>query len=259
MDTDEYPSFNQVSKNEYFSIKNTDLKNLISRSIFSVAMDDSRPILRGVLFEVSNSEVKAVALDGYRLALAKTPVISSNFSGGVIIPSKSLSEVSKLIGDNDEAVNVFVDKKYIMIDNGETKVISRILEGEFLNYKQIISNDFETMVIINRSQIMNALDRASTLSKVGQNNLVKFDIKENNMLISSNSDIGNIKENVNISVEGKDLFIAFNARYFMEAFRVISDEFVKLKFNSASNPCIITPVDDTSSYLFLILPVRIMG
>lgn len=256
--TNEYPSFNLIDSNDKFTITNLNLKNLINKSIFSVAVDDSRPILKGTLFEIDSKNVKAVALDGYRLAMVTEPVESSSVNGGVIIPARSLSEIAKLLDDSDNPVTVYIDSKYIMVDLGDTKVISRILEGEFLNYKQIIATDFATDIVINKAQLTDALERASLLSKVGQNNLVKFDIKENNLLLTSNSEIGNVKENINITSQGKDLFIAFNARYFMEAFRSISDEFVKIKFNSSSNPCVVVPASDSKEFLYLILPVRIL-
>lgn len=256
--TDEYPSFNNINTNEYFKVSNIAFKNLINRSIFSVAVDDSRPILKGALLEISEKSVKAVALDGYRLAITTSNLYESNINGGVIVPARSLNEISKLLEDSEDAVSVYVDNKYIMVDLGDTKVITRTLEGDFLNYKQIIANEFATEIVINKNQISDALDRASLLSKVGQNNLVKFDIKENNLLLTSNSEIGNIKENISISMKGKDIFIAFNARYFMEAFRTTSDEFIKIKFNSASNPCVVVPANDSDEYLYLILPVRIL-
>ena len=256
--TDEYPSFNNIISNEKFTITQNNFKNLINKSIFSVAVDDSRPILKGALIEIGNSEVKSVALDGYRLAMVTEPIISSTINGGVIVPARSLGEISKLLEDSDNTVEVSIDSKYIMVDLGNTKVISRTLEGDFLNYKQIIATNFTTEIIINKSQITDALERASLLSKVGQNNLVKFDIKENNLLLTSNSEIGNIKENINISMNGKDIFIAFNARYFMEALRTNADEFIKIKFNSASEPCVVVPAEGEQEYLYLILPVRIL-
>lgn len=256
--TNEYPSFNVIDSNDKFTITNLNLKNLINKSIFSVAIDDSRPILKGTLFEINSKQVKAVALDGYRLAMVTEPVEASSVNGGVIIPARSLAEIAKLLDDSDNLVTIYIDSKYIMVDLGDTKVISRILEGEFLNYKQIIATEFTTEIVINKAQLTDALERASLLSKVGQNNLVKFEIKENNLLLTSNSEIGNIKENINITSQGKDLFIAFNARYFMEAFRTNSDEFVKIKFNSSSNPCVVVPSNGSDEYLYLILPVRIL-
>lgn len=254
----EYPSFNKIDSNEYFSLTETALKDVINKTIFAVAVDDSRPILKGCLFEIENENLTAVALDGYRLALCKTQLKYSNIKVNVIIPAKSLSEISKLLGDEDSIINIYIQKNYIMVDLDDTKIISRLLDGDFLNYKQIIPQNFETTVVINKKQFEDALDRASLLSRIGQNNLVKFDIKENNLLITSNSDLGNVNENVNVSFKGKDLKIAFNARYFTECARNITDEFIKISFNNSTNPCIINPIDN-DYYTFLILPVRMLG
>lgn len=252
----EYPSIKTVETQNYFGITKTNLKNLINKSIFAVATDDARPILKGVKIEVDNNEIRAVALDGYRLALVKSQIVS-NIKEDVIVPARSLSEIAKLIDDSDDIVNVYLEDNYIMVDLGDTKIVSRTLEGEFLNYKQILSSNFETVININKNQMQDSLERASLLSKVGQNNLVKYDIKDGNMLLTSNSEIGNIKENLAITLTGKDLQIAFNARYFMESFRVITDEFIKISFNSSTTPCVITPVE-SDEYLYLILPVRII-
>ena len=254
----EYPSFNKVDSNEYFAISENDLKNLIQKTIFAVAVDDTRPILKGVLFEISEDGLTAVALDGYRLALAKSPLKFANIKANVIIPAKSLSELSKLLTDSEDIINIYIQKNYLMVDLNETKITTRLLDGDFLNYKQIIPQHFETTIVINKRQFEDALDRASLLSKIGQNNLVKFDIRENSLLITSNSDIGNISENVNVSFKGKDLKIAFNARYFTESARNITDEFVKISFNNSTNPCIINPIE-TDNFTFLILPVRMLN
>ena len=257
----EYPDINLMDSKEYFGITKTNLKELINKVIFSVAIDDSRPILRGCLLEIGKDVIKAVTSDGYRLSLARKVLTFSNTETSCIVPDKSLREISKLLDDSDEQVNVYVNKNFLMVDQGDTKIITRLLEGEFLNYKQIImASAKETVITVNKAQIVDALERASLLSKIGQNNLVKFDLKEDNMLLTSNSEIGNIKEKIGIVLEGKDLLIAFNARYFLEAFRVIEDEFVKINFQGPTNPCTITPVDgEKEEYLYLILPVRMIN
>lgn len=254
----EYPSFNKIDSNEFFAIEQNDLKDLINKTIFSVAIDDSRPILKGCLFEIENKNINAVALDGYRLALCRKEIKLATVKTNVIIPARSLSELSKILDDSNEIINIYIQKNYIMADLKDTKIISRLLDGDFLNYKQIIPQNFETNIVINKKQFEDALDRASLLSKIGQNNLVKFDIKENNMEITSNSDIGNIYEKINASFKGKDLKIAFNARYFTECCRNLTDEFIKLNFNQPTNPCIITPID-IDNYKYLILPVRMIN
>ena len=257
----EYPDINLMDSKEYFAITKTNLKELINNVIFSVAIDDSRPILRGCLLEIGKDVIKAVTSDGYRLSLARKVLTYSNTETSCIVPDKSLREISKILDDSDEQINVYVNKNFLMVDQGDTKIITRLLEGEFLNYKQIImASAKDTVITVNKAQIVDALERASLLSKIGQNNLVKFDIKEDVMLLTSNSEIGNVKEKISIVLEGKDLLIAFNARYFLEAFRTIDDEFVKINFQGPTNPCTITPVDgEKEEYLYLILPVRMIN
>ena len=253
----EYPGFKNVNTNEYFGISKKDFKTCVNKSIFSVAIDDSRPILKGVLLDINNNELNTVALDGYRLAKVKKP-IKSNISKSIVVPARSLNELSKLIDDNDDIINIYIDDYTIMVDMGDTKVTSRLLEGDYINYKQIIPVNYETFVIINKEQFEQALERAMLLSRASNNNFVKFDIKENNLCITSNSELGNIKENIPVNVSGKDLIISFNPRYFLESLRVNSNEFVKICFNKPSTPCVIVPIEE-DEFLYLILPVRVLN
>lgn len=253
----EYPSFKKLESKNFFGISKKDLKTIINKTIFSVAVDDSRPILKGVLFDIDKNVLNAIALDGYRLAKVKKNIVS-NMTISIVIPSKSLNEISRILDDSDDIINVYVDTNMIMVDFGDTKVTTRLLEGDFVNYKQIIAANYETVCIINKEQFVDALERASLLSKVGQGNCVKFEVKEKNLCITSNSELGNIKENVQTNTTGKELLIAFNARYFIEDLRANSDEFVKICFNSPANPCVIVPVEG-DEFLYLILPVRMIG
>lgn len=253
----EYPGFKKLKTDEWFGVSQKDLKTLISKTIFSVAMDDSRPILKGVLFDIDQKEINAVALDGYRLAKVKKKV-SANIKKQIVIPTRSLNEISKLLEDSDEIINIYIDANAIMIDTADTKIISRLLEGDFVNYKQIIPMNYETFVIVNKNQLEDALERVSLLSKIGQNNFVKFDIKESNLNLTSNSEIGNIKEKISAVLNGKDVTIAFNPRFILESLKANSEEFVKLCLNTASNPCVIVPTEG-DEFLYLILPVRMFG
>ncbi len=253
----EYPGFKKLKTDEWFGISQKDLKSLISKTIFSVAMDDSRPILKGVLFDIDQKEINAVALDGYRLAKVKKKV-SANIKKQIVIPTRSLNEISKLLEESDEIINIYIDSNAIMIDSSDTKIISRLLEGDFVNYKQIIPMNYETFVIVNKTQLEDALERVSLLSKIGQNNFVKFDIKESSLTLTSNSEIGNIKEKISAVLNGKDVTIAFNPRFILESLKANTEEFVKLCLNTASNPCVIVPTEG-DEFLYLILPVRMFG
>ena len=255
-DANEFPQIKQLEFAESFIITERDLRELITKSVFAVATEDSRPILKGVKLEVENGSVHAIALDGYRIAVVEKPLSRTTASFSVIVPARSLNEIGKLLGDSDNQVQLFVQKNHLMVNIDNTKITTRLLDGDFVNYKQIIPTNFTTTVILNKAQLEDALERASLLSRVDRNNLVRFDITDKLMVLSSKSEIGDIKENITIALHGNDLSIAFNARYFSEALRTLDDEFLKLSFKSSIAPCIITP-NDRDEYLFLIAPVRI--
>ena len=142
-----------------------------------------------------------------------------------------------------------------MVDLGDTIVINRLIDGKFIDYRQIVPKDFSTVVTINKEMLENAIDRASVLSRIDKNNLVKFDINEKNLMLTSNSEIGNTKENITVSVKGNDLNISFNSKYFSDCLRVIDNPYVKMNLNSAIQPCVITPCEG-EDFVFLILPVK---
>ena len=254
----EFPNLKIIEDGDYFEISQKDFKSLINKSIFSTALDDTRPVLKGCCFEIESNFVNAIGLDGYRLAYVKKPIISSTLNTSIIVPAKSLTEICKFLDDSEESIKVYIQKNFLMVDVDNTKIITRLIDGQFINYKQIIPKNFTTSLIVNKNVFEEAIERTSVLSRVDRNNLVKFDIKEKILTLTSNSDIGNIKENIGISLKGNDLTIAFNSRYFSECLRTINDEAIKIEFNMPSSPCVITP-NDGEEYLYLILPVRIIN
>lgn len=254
----EFPNLKIIEDGEYFSITQKDFKTLINKSIFSTALDDTRPVLKGCCFEIEEKDIKSIGLDGYRLAFVKKPLIESTIKTSIIVPAKSLTEISKFLEDDEEVIKVFIQKNFLMVEFENTKIITRLIDGDFINYNQIIPKTFTTQITLNKSIFEEAIERTSVLSRVDRNNLVKFEIKDKLLTLSSNSDIGNIKENIGISLKGNDLTIAFNSRYFSECLRTINDEAIKIEFNMPSSPCVITP-NDSDEYLYLILPVRIIN
>ena len=256
MDVLEFPELKNVDKVEYFEVNRGDLKSLINNVIFAVAVDDSRPILKGVLFEVNENGMRAVALDGFRMAMANKPIISTTSNFSFIVPARSLNEISRML-DSDETVKVYVHSNNLMVDMNDTIITTRLLEGQFINYRQILNSNFNTTVSIKKSQLEDAIDRASLLSKGDKNSRVKFDITENSLILTSDSEIGNVKENITVSTKGADITIAFNAKYFTDCLRATEDEYIKINFSNAISHCIVTP-SENEDYLFLILPVRMV-
>ena len=251
----EFPNVQKIESEEYFEIEQAELKDLIQKTIFSVSLEDTRPVLKGCLFEVGENKVTSVALDGYRLALAVKPIKKSTAKVSLIIPGRSLNEMSKLLDDSNETIRVYMQKNYLMVEQNSTKIITRLLDGDFINYKQIIPTNFTSVVTVNRLQLEDALDRASILARVSSDNSVKFNIKDNVLNLQARSEIGNVDENLTIALSGEDLTISFDARFFKECLRVTEDDFLKLCFTTSINPCVVRP-NEGEDYLFLILPAH---
>lgn len=257
LSAEEFPIIREMTAPEKITLKKSELKDIIDKTIFSVAVDDARPILKGCLFEIENGILTAVALDGYRLAMFKNEVQSTVNKMSCIIPARSLNEISKLIESNDDYIDVLVGTNHMMINDESVKIITRLLDGEFINYRQVIPSSTTTTIIVSKAQLEDGLDRASLLARMDKNNLVKFDIRDKVLTLTSASNIGNVTENITISLDGKDLQIAFNARYLSDCMHTISDEFIKINFTSQIAPCTICSAEE-DKYLYLILPVRIV-
>jgi DNA polymerase-3 subunit beta len=258
MGAEDFPRLPSMEEGDYFTILAKDFKELINKVIFSASSDDSRPILKGCLIETEGDNITGVALDGYRMALCNKKIIGGSKDIKTVVPARALSEISKFITSDEEELKIYVQKNHILVNIDSATVTSRLLEGEFINYKMIIPKDFSSTVLTEKLQFEDSLERASILSKGDKNNLVKFDVKEKVLTITSNSEEGNIKENIAIDLKGKDILIAFNARYFIDALKNITDEYITMNFTSSVAPCIIRPVEG-DEYLYLLLPVRIIN
>ena len=258
MPASEFPKPMEIESPDTFEITKQNLKDSINRTIFSASVDDSRPILKGVLCEIENFKLTVVALDGFRIAICSKKIKSYSNKISFIVPSRSLSEISKILEDNDEIVKVEVQKNIIRFILGTTKITSRLLDGEFFDFKPFIPKDIKTKITVTKNMLEDSLERANLLARMNKNNLVTFDIKDKTLIVSSDSDMGKIVEKITISIEGKDLIIAFNARYFSECLRYINDEYININFNSPISPCTITSTNN-DDYLYLILPVKIIG
>ncbi len=256
LQADEFPPLREVGEEISFSIVQKELKDLIAKTKICASTDDTRPILKGCLLEITQNKITGVTLDGYRLAVCEKALESNTGETEVVVPVKTLDEISKLLEDDEYIATVFLQDNYLKLDMGHTKIVSRLLDGEFTKYKKIIPSEFSSTVIINTSLLADALDRASLVSRGEKSNMVKFDIKEKTLVLESKSENSNIMENITVSLDGKDIEIAFNARYFIECMKVIEDEYVRLSFTTPSTPCLIRPVDG-EEYIYLILPVKI--
>ena len=229
---------------------------MIKSTSFSVAQDETRPILQGVLFEIKDKSLNLVALDGYRLAV-KSEYLDSEFDIDVVIPGKTLNEVSKILEDVDNLVNITFTKNQILFNLEHTKIISRLLEGKFVNYASLLPQEHKLLVYVNRQDLQNGIERASLMSKEGNSNLIKLKIEDDVLVITSNSQLGKVREEVEINMQGEELEIAFNSRYLLDVLKNMEEEVIRLEMTSSITPCVIK-AKDNDSYKYLILPVRLI-
>lgn len=257
MNSDEFPELPHISENMIFSVPQRILKNMIKGTIFATASDDSRPILTGVLFEIKDKKLNLVALDGYRLALKSEALDTDNVITAVI-PGKTLSEVSKILDDSDDSVNITFTPNNILFHLNQTNITSRLLEGEFIKYTSIIPSEYSLKVTAKRLELLDCIERAALMGKEGNTNLVKLDIEEESLIITSNSQLGTVREELNIILQGQPLQIAFNSKYIIDVLRTMEEDEVVLELTSSVSPCIIkNKVLDNCTYL--VLPVRLMN
>lgn len=252
---EEYPDLPVIFDSNSFSIQKDVFKNSIRQTVFATSQDETRPVLTGVLLEVVDKEISFVSLDGYRLALKKV-TNNTHVDTKMIIPARTLNEINKIIEDEEEEMEISFSKGNIIFNIGETKIYSRLLDGQFFNYKEIIRSDHDTYVIVNKRDFQNSLERASLLAKEEKANLIRLIVSDEEILIKSNSEIGDVNEKIDASVEGNGIEIAFNSRYLLEGIKIIDSEEIRLSFKGELNPCIIEPLQD-EKYLYLVLPVRL--
>jgi len=257
LDVEQYPPFKKVSEEKSFTIMQKGFKALVNKIIFCVSVDDSRPALKGCCLTVKGDEVEGVASDGFRLSLCRMPIRKNGIEGKIVIPAKSLSEISRLIDNEEEEMTVYVEKNFIMADLRHTKVVSRLIAEDYIQYDKIIQKDFVSELVVDKKQFENAVERVSLISRNELKSYVRMEIKEDFILLKAQSESGEIIEKIPISLKGQDLVIGFNSKFLLDCMKAISDQYITLNFTSGTAPGIIK--GDDKSWLYLVLPLRVIG
>lgn len=255
--SDEFPIMPLVEKDNRFEINANVFKSMIKNTIFSVSVDESKPAFTGVLFNIQNDVISLVSVDGFRISLRTSKVNYSTQNSKIIIPARTLNEISKLLTD-DEIINVYLSDKHILFETKTFTIVSRIIEGEFLNYDQVITSDYDTMITINRVDFINSLERTSIVSKEIKKHPINLNINKESIILTSMTEIGTTYDEISIKLEGDDLEIAFNPKYLIDILKAIEQDYVNLYFTTPLSPCIIKGVDSTD-HKYLILPLRTKG
>lgn len=260
MPVEEFPNFPPHNERQLSPVVSDNIRIMIDRTVFASSTDETRHNLNGVFFEKEGDKIRMVATDGHRLALMEGDGGGGLDMGrGVILPRKGVLELKRLLDEGDgesRSAGIGFTNSTAIFKKGDTILITRLIDGEFPDYRQVIPKDNERVVIIDKAVFLGALRRVSLLSPE-RIKVVRFNLSKGNlMLSSSNPDLGEAKEGCEVGYSGDELEIGFNARYLMDALEVIKGDGVVLELKDQGSPGILRPADP-EGYLYIIMPVRL--
>jgi len=257
-DGSEYPELPAVERQSAVSLPQNLLSQMIRQTLFAVSDNESRPVYTGALFEIQNNKLTMVAVDGYRMALRRESVVSGEMEDCTfIVPSAALSDLEKLCGDTDEKVDITVGAKHISFAVGDTVLISRRLEGEFLNYRSSIPSDFGTVVETDRDELLKVVSRVSLIIDEKTKNPLRVTFGDGIVKFLCVTGMGKAEDKCPCKGDGRGLDIGFNNRYLIEALKAAPAKELHICLNNGSSPCVLTPADGGDSFSYMILPVRL--
>lgn len=252
---EEFSYLPEVEKENSIEISQFTLKEVIRQTIFSISDTENNKLMTGELFEIRNGMLRVVSLDGHRISIRRIALKDDVQDKKLIVPGKTLTEISKILsGEAEHMVCIFYTNNHILFEFDDTIVISRLIEGEYFKIDQMLSNDYETKVRVNKKELLNCIDRSTLLIKEGDKKPIIINISDDMMDLKIKSQIGSMNESIYINKEGKDLMIGFNPRFLIDALRNIDEEEVTLYLMNAKAPCFIK--DEEENYIYLILPVN---
>ena len=257
-DSAEYPELPAVDRQNAVSIPQNILGKMIRQTIFAVSDNESRPIYTGALFDIKENSLVIVAVDGYRLALRREAIEENHEPCSFIVPGNTLCDAEKLCADSDDPVEITIGEKHISFMMGQTVLVSRRLEGEFLNYSKSIPMQFSITATAARDEFMKAVSRVSLVIDEKAKNPIRMTVKEETIGLSCRTGIGNADDKCAARVtENANLTIGFNNRFLLDALRAAPAEEICIGMNTASSPAVILPTDGTDGFAYMILPVRL--
>lgn len=255
LSAEEYPELPNVEQKSDLVMKQGVLKSMILQTLFAIATTDSKPVHTGSLFDIKDSCVTLVSVDGYRLALRREPIVS-DLTTRFIVPGKTLSEISKLLKDEDEEAYLVVSQKHIVFRIGGYYVVSRLLEGEFLDYNAAIPKISKTTVKVNTRSLTESVERTSLLISDRLRSPIRLAVADGKMQLSCSTTMGKAHDEVECEISGEAVSMGFNNKYLLDALKASDCDMVKLEINGALSPMRMIPLEG-DSFLFLVLPVRV--
>ena len=254
---EDFPELPEVEEKNSFSLPEKTMRAMIQQTCFAVSTNEARPVHMGSLFEVGGGALTVVSVDGFRLALRREKLESGSGVFSFVAPGTALSEVEKVCEDVDEPVSVTLGDRHILFEIGETQLICRRLEGEFLDYKNAIPRKNPISVTVDAKTMMESLDRVSVVISEKLKSPVRCVFGNNKVTFSAKTANGEAKDVCRVDGDGRELEIGFNNRYLTEALRYAPADTLRLELNSGISPAILVPVDGGESFLYMVLPVRL--
>ena len=252
---DDYPKIRLNEGEGAVYLSKEDVKKLIKKTAFSASTDDFNGILTGVLLEIKEGKMKMVGVDPYRIATYKID-LDNTFDISVVIPAKLINETAKIISDDgDDKMSFEITGNKVIMKFDNNKVIINTFSGKFIDYERILNKEGSINVRVKRNDLLKSTERASLLASVQNNNLIRFNIDKEVIVIKSLNEEGNIEEKVEVINDGESLNIGLNSKYLKDALSVIEDEEIIMNFRDSISPCIIKPLKG-NKYTYLILPIR---
>ncbi|RGN67223.1 DNA polymerase III subunit beta [Streptococcus anginosus] len=258
-DADQYPRIQEISASSPLVLETSVLKNIINETAFAASTQESRPILTGVHFVLTeNKNLKTVATDSHRMSQKKIVLEKNGDNFDVVIPSRSLREFSAVFTDDIETVEIYFTNNQLLFRSENISFYTRLLEGNYPDTDRLIPTEFTSVVTFDKNNLRYAMERARLLSNATQNGTVKLEIINGVVSAHVNSpEVGRVNEEIDTeSISGQDLTISFNPTYLIDSLKAINSEKVTISFISAVRPFTLIPSDDTENFIQLITPVR---
>ena len=251
----EYPDLPVFESTDVINIEAKILKDMIRQTVYAVSDNKAKPIYTGSLFELSENSMKIIAIDGYRMAIREEAVVSES-NTSFVVPGKTQNEVLKLITDDEDNVEIIVGQRHIMFKIRNYSIISRLIEGTFLDYKSTIPADAKTEIVINPRVLVNAVERVSILNSEKITSPVRCTFANDEIKLLCATSVGRANDSVNVTVMGEDVEIGFNNKYLLDALKNCDTDEVKIRLNGSVSPMIIKPVK-SDSFIYLVVPMRL--
>lgn len=251
----EYPELPSVNDGVGFTVGQDVLKSMIRQTLFAVAQNDARPVHTGTLFEVGDGMLRLVSVDGSRLAM-RCEAVHSEENMQFVVPKKTLSEVLKLLTDEDTPMSMAVGRRHIVLEIDGYAVISRLLDGEFLPYRKAIPQQVATTVCVNTRELISTVERVSLVINDRLKSPLVCEFQKGRILFSCTSPLGSANDAIEAQVEGNEEEMGFNSQFLLDALKNAETDEVRIELNGALQPMKVLPVEG-NSFLFLVLPVRL--